>query len=67
MPTYNELLATKPLPLLPQPAPRYPGPIQRALARAMHADRMIAYYQSIFEDAQSAIDEATHATPTNPS
>lgn len=63
MPTYNELLATKALPLLPQPAPRYPGPIQSALARAMLADRMIAYYHRILADAQREILEATHATP----
>ena len=57
MPTYNDLLATKPLPLLPQPAPRYPGPIQSALARAMLADRMIAYYRRILAAQQRAITE----------
>jgi hypothetical protein len=63
MATYNELLATKPLPLIPQPAVRNPGPIQTAIKALIQADLMLAYYERKYEEALLRILEATHATP----
>ena len=63
---FSLLQATKPLPLIPKPAVRRPGSIQAAILVMFQADRMIAYHQRAFAEAQSLILEGTHATPANP-
>lgn len=67
MPTYDVLLATKPLPLLPQPAVRYPGPLGKLMYELFLSDRMAATRLRQRAMAQAAIEalvsEATHATP----
>jgi hypothetical protein len=60
---FSLLQATKPLPLTPQPAARRPGSIQNAILTMLQADRMIAYHQRAFAEAQRLILEAVHATP----
>lgn len=63
---FSLLQAAKPLPLIAQPAVRFPGPIQTAITEMFLADRWIAINQRRFAAAQRRLQEITHATPANP-